>query len=65
MSGEHLSDAEYERLTLEFWRRRVPGADSVSFTVRKEGEVVRFVRLAADGTVTGLPASSSPARPAS
>lgn len=61
-----MSDEEYERVTLAYWRARVPNLDSVSVTVRHKGAVARFIRIeATDGTVTTIPASSFPAQPAS
>jgi hypothetical protein len=52
------ADERYERETLAYWLRRSPGCESVTVTVRKGGEVVRFLRLDADGTVTPLEVAS-------
>jgi hypothetical protein len=58
-----LSDAQYEHMTLDYWRAREEDCDSVSIAVRKRGRIVRYLRLDADGTVTPLAASSLPVPP--
>ncbi len=63
-SIELVSETEYTRMTLDYWNGREQGCDSVTVTVRRGGRVVRFVRIAADGTTEALNSSSLPTPPA-
>lgn len=42
------TEEEYIALTRAYWDARVPGA-AVSVTVRRAGEVVRYLKIEADG----------------
>lgn len=54
-----MTDAEFEALTREFWGRREPGYDDVTFTVRRRGVVVRVVVVAPDRVAVTLAADGS------
>lgn len=38
-------DETYEALTLAYWKKREPELDEVSISVRRRGEMVRFILL--------------------
>lgn len=58
------TDAEFESLVLAYWSAREPGADEVTFTVRRAGEVVRYVVLRAGSARAELRAVTPAVPPA-
>lgn len=58
-----ITDAEYERLTLDYWRDRVAALEDVTVIVRRRGreQPVRTIILAPDAQSPVTPSASSSA----
>ena len=60
-TGEPETEAEYERMTLDYWRERVPDLDDVTVIVRREKRPVRSVLFEATAPHPApSPAASGP-----
>lgn len=61
--GSAMSDAEYERRTLEYWIRRIPNLGDVTVIVRKRGASRPSRTIVLDAFTSSAGSSESPPAP--